>query len=160
MTGYALIQRIKSEVSIVSSETISLNGRDDLCTRLGKLHCRLTELLRRDRPDVVAVEDVFVSQNARSALALGQARGAALAAVGMLELSLAAYPPATIKRAVAGHGRADKNQIQRMMQVVLNLTDLPPADAADAMAVAVCHALHLRQQHMIGASERRRRVQP
>ena len=128
-------------LQVLSSGTIRLKRRTDLGSRLGELHGALSEILTQGQPTVVAIEDIFTAQNARSALALGQARGAALAAGGGTGIPLRAYAPAMVKRAVAGHGRADKQQIQRMAQVVLGLERMPTPDEADAMAVALCHAM-------------------
>jgi crossover junction endodeoxyribonuclease RuvC len=88
---------------------------------------------------MVAIEDVFTHQNPRSALALAQARGMALAVCGLTGLSVASYPPASVKKAVAGSGRADKDQIARMVQTLIGLKSLPRADATDALAVAITH---------------------
>jgi crossover junction endodeoxyribonuclease RuvC len=104
----------------------------------------LADYLNVVRPDVVALEDVFSAKNARSALALGQARGAVLAAAGYLNIPVHAYAPAKVKRAVAGYGRADKRQMQQMMRVLLSLDYLPATDEADAMAIAMCHAMQTR----------------
>jgi crossover junction endodeoxyribonuclease RuvC len=90
-------------------------------------------------PTVVAVEDVFLHQNPRSALALAQARGMVLAVVGLAGLSVASYPPASVKKAVSGSGRADKGQVARMVQMLIGLRSLPRADATDALAVAITH---------------------
>ena len=141
-TGYAVVRRRGRQLTVVESGTISL-GRDELSRRLGRLQQALEQVLERARPDEVAVEDVFTARNARSALLLGHARGVVLGVAGSRSLPVHAYPPATVKQAVAGHGRADKQQIQRMVQVLLNLGALPGADEADAMAVAICHALRM-----------------
>ncbi len=100
-------------------------------------------MIERHRPDIAAVEDVFVSHNARSALKLGQARGAAVVALLRQGLAVQGYPPRLVKQAVTGYGHADKTQVQRMMQVLLELSGPPSSDAADALAVAVCHAQRL-----------------
>src|SRR5262249_33726775 len=100
----------------------------------------LTEVIAELRPAVVAIEDVFTHINTRSALALAQARGAALAVVGMAGLAVASYPPALVKKTVVGSGRADKDQVARMGQALLALRTAPRADAADALAIAITHA--------------------
>jgi crossover junction endodeoxyribonuclease RuvC len=140
-TGFAVVRSRGRTLSVVDSGTIVLQSREDLSQRLATLQIRLEEVLVRSRPEVVAVEDLFTARNARSALALGQARGVILAAAGRHQLPVAAYPPATVKRAVAGHGRAGKGQIQQMARVILGLDRLPAQDEADAMAIAICHAL-------------------
>src|SRR5688572_2396204 len=107
--------------------------------RLGEIARGLREVIDELEPAVVAVEDVFSHQNPRSALALAQARGMALAVIGLAGLRVASYPPASVKKAVSGSGRADKDQIARMVQVLIGLRSLPRADATDALAVAITH---------------------
>jgi crossover junction endodeoxyribonuclease RuvC len=107
--------------------------------RLGEIARGLREVIDELAPHVVAIEDVFSHQNVRSALALAQARGMALAVVGLAGLSVASYPPASVKKAVSGSGRADKDQVARMVQVLIGLRSLPRADATDALAVAITH---------------------
>ncbi len=105
----------------------------------------LQELLDRYRPHVVAVEELFFARNATTALAVGQARGVVLLAAALRELPVAEYSPATVKVALTGYGRADKVQMQRTVQLLLGLEAVPrPDDAADALAVALCHLLHRR----------------
>jgi crossover junction endodeoxyribonuclease RuvC len=108
--------------------------------RLYEIASGLEEVIDDLGPQAVAAEDVFSAANARSALLLGQARGAALAACGRAGLKVHAYPPAVVKQAVTGRGRAPKEQVARMVQVLCGLRKLPRADAADALAVAVAHA--------------------
>jgi crossover junction endodeoxyribonuclease RuvC len=112
--------------------------------RLAEIAAGLDEVIAELCPDAVAAEDVFTAGNARSALALGQARGAALAVCGRAGLSVWAYAPATVKQAVTGRGRAGKEQVARMVQSLIGLRKLPRADAADALAVAITHA-HVRR---------------
>jgi crossover junction endodeoxyribonuclease RuvC len=92
------------------------------------------------KPDILSVEDVFYARNVRSAITLGQARGAALVAASRAGLQVQAYSPAEIKMAVAGYGGAEKGQVQRMVRAILSLEHLPSPDAADALAAAICHA--------------------
>jgi crossover junction endodeoxyribonuclease RuvC len=112
--------------------------------RLGELACGLREVIAELRPGIVAVEDVFSHQNPRSAIALAQARGMALAVVGLAGLSVASYAPALVKKSVSGSGRADKTQVARMVQSLIGLRSLPRADATDALAVAITHGQRLR----------------
>jgi len=145
-TGYAAIVP-ERRVRLVESGTITL-GRSgaQLSARLGELEQALEQLVARIQPTEVAVEDLFSARNARSALALGQARGVVLAVVGRRQLPVHAYAPATVKQAVTGSGRADKGQVRRTMEFLLSLDALPAPDEADAMAIAVCHALSLRRR--------------
>lgn len=161
VTGYAGVMRQGRTLSVMDSGNIVLNKKAEVSVRLAELLRRLEAVIDAIQPAVVAVEDIFTHRNARSALLLGQARGVVLAVAGTHELPVFAYPPATVKRAVAGHGRADKAQMQRMVQVLLSLTRVPKEDEADAMAVAACHALGSRGQALTaratGAARRKRR---
>ena len=148
ITGYAVVERQGRQLSVVDSGIIRLTRIEGISLRLAELLTRLEEIIGKVEPDAVAVEDVFTSRNARSALLLGQARGVALAVAGRQGLPVHAYPPATVKRAVSGHGRADKKQMQRMVQVLLSLSRTPVEDEADALAVAICHALGSKGQAM------------
>jgi crossover junction endodeoxyribonuclease RuvC len=113
--------------------------------RLAEVHRTLSLELERWQPEVVAIEEVFYSVNAKSALKLGQVRGVALLAAAQLRLPVAEYAPLSIKSSVVGYGLAKKEQVQFMVARLLNLSELPqPADAADALAIAICH-LHTAQ---------------
>ena len=159
ITGYAGLLRQGRQLTVLDSGNIVLKRGAEVSARLGELLRRLEEVMDAVQPAVVALEDIFTHRNARSALALGQARGVVLAVAGRRDLPVHAYPPATVKRAVGGHGRADKAQIQRMVQVLLSLTSAPAEDEADAMAVALCHALGSRGKALQAraAGTRRRR---
>jgi crossover junction endodeoxyribonuclease RuvC len=110
--------------------------------RLRRIFDGVQDLVHRHAPDAVALEESFVGADARTALSVGQARGAVLVAAASLEVGCAEYPPATVKQAVCGYGRADKAQVQRMVKAILGLEEAPePSHAADALAVAICHAL-------------------
>jgi len=115
----------------------------------------MAEVIARHRPDVASVEQVFVASSPRSALVLGQARGAALVALGEAGLTVHEYAPTQIKQAVTGSGRAAKEQIQRMVRTLLSLESRPAADAADALAAAICHA-HMGRLAGLGVAPRRR----
>jgi crossover junction endodeoxyribonuclease RuvC len=110
--------------------------------RLKRIHDAVAELIAKQSPAAVVLEESFVGVDARTALSVGQARGAVLVACANAEVACAEYPPATVKHAVCGYGRAEKAQVQRMVRVILGLAELPtPHHAADALAVAICHAL-------------------
>lgn len=108
--------------------------------RLGEIARWLTDVITELRPSVLAVEDVFSKVNPRSALALAQARGMVLAVAGMAGLAVYSYPPATVKKTVTGRGRAPKEQVAAMVQMLMGLSTTPSLDAADALAVAITHA--------------------
>jgi crossover junction endodeoxyribonuclease RuvC len=118
--------------------------------RLRSLYQRLSELLRVHRPAAAAVEKLFFGRNTTTALTVGQARGVALLAIAQAGLSVAEYTPAEVKFALSSYGRATKSDIQRMTQMLLRLPSIPkPDDAADALAVALCHA-HSMRAHALG----------
>jgi crossover junction endodeoxyribonuclease RuvC len=110
--------------------------------RLKTIFDGVAELIARHRPEALALEDLYVGADARIALSVGQARGAVLVAGAVAGVACSGYPPATVKQAVCGYGRAEKVQVQRMVKAILALDELPQPDhAADALAVAICHAL-------------------
>lgn len=139
-TGYGCIETSGSRHHLVVCGSLSAPARSTFPDKLRHIHAGLAALLARHRPDCVAVEDIFYARNVRSALKLGHARGIALLAAAEAGLPVAEYPPATIKMAVVGFGRAEKHQVGEMIRLLLGLDDVPtPHDAADALAVAVCH---------------------
>ena len=110
--------------------------------RLKTIYDGVVELIEVHAPDAVALEESFVGVDARTALSVGQARGAVLVACANAHVQCTEYPPATVKHAVCGYGRAEKAQVQRMVRAILGLDEIPtPHHAADALAVAICHAL-------------------
>ncbi len=111
-----------------------------MAQRLQEIFQSLSQLIAEFQPDTLAIEKVFMHRNADAALKLGQARGAAIVAAVNAGLAVYEYSPNAIKQAVVGHGHADKIQVQHMVRVLLNLPGTPQADAADALAVALCHA--------------------
>lgn len=139
LTGYGLIDSDGRRSVHLVHGVIKLSG-EALPPRLGEIFATLSALIREHRPDVMAIEQVFVAKNPSSALKLGQARGAAICAAVDCGLSVAEYTPTRIKQAVVGSGRADKVQVQHMVQMILGLRQKPQADAADALAVALSHA--------------------
>ncbi|MES9987038.1 MAG: crossover junction endodeoxyribonuclease RuvC [Candidatus Thiodiazotropha endolucinida] len=139
MTGYGLIDTDGVHSVYLSHGVIKLSG-EPLPPRLGEIFAKISGLIQEHQPDVMAIEQVFVAKNPSSALKLGQARGAAICAAVYRGLSVAEYTPTRIKQAVVGTGRADKAQIQHMVQMILGLRQKPQADAADALAVALSHA--------------------
>ncbi len=142
--GYGVIDEDAGALVYVECGVLTSVETRPVEQRLGEIARGLREVIGELRPDVVAMEDVFTHQNPRSALALAQARGAALAVVGLLGLSVASYAPASVKKAVSGSGRAEKGQVARMVQVLIGLRSLPTADATDALAVAITHGRSAR----------------
>jgi crossover junction endodeoxyribonuclease RuvC len=140
-TGYGVVAHSGGRLVALDGGVIDTPARQELALRLATIHTRVAELLAEYAPDAVAVEELYFGANARSALAVGQARGVVLLAAGQRDIPVASYTPQQIKGAVCGSGRAAKDQVQRMVQVLLSLATLPKPDhAADALAVAICHA--------------------
>lgn len=143
LCGWGIVERRGSKVVHLDNGVLAV--ADDgapLAERLARLLRGLEAVITRHQPAVGAVETVFTNRNARAALILGQARGVALAALASAGLPVHEYTPQQIKKAVTGSGRADKAQVQHMVTLRLELPETPQADAADAVAVAMCHAQH------------------
>jgi crossover junction endodeoxyribonuclease RuvC len=139
-TGYGCIETDGRRHTLIASGAIAPAAGAALPDRLGEIHDHLRGLIARYRPECVAIESLFHAKNVKSALVLGHARGVAVLAVVQAGLPIVEYTPAAIKASVVGHGRADKNQIQQMVKLLLGLDTVPtPHDAADALAVAICH---------------------
>jgi len=139
-TGYGCVDTDGSRHRLVACGAIATPPGADFPERLLVIHRELVRLLRKHRPDCVAVESVFYAANVRSALKLGHARGVALLAAVEGGYPLVEYAPAEIKQAVVGYGRAEKRQVGEMVRLLLGLTEIPePHDASDALAVAICH---------------------
>lgn len=145
ITGYGVVEARGAELHHIDSGAIRV-PRTDTCARLAFIAEKIRDAIRRNQPDSVAVEKVFIARNARSALTLGQARGAALVACGELCESVQEYSALEIKQAVVGRGRADKVQVQHMVRVLLALRETPQADTADALACAICHINYTRSR--------------
>ncbi len=140
-TGYGVVARRGGRLVALDGGVIETSPRADAGARLADIHARVGELITEHRPEAVAVEDLYFGTNARSAFAVGQARGVVLLAAGQAGLECVSYTPQQVKGAVCGSGRAAKDQVQRMVQAVLSLAELPAPDhASDALAVAICHA--------------------
>lgn len=149
ITGFGVVESDEGSAMprLVCRKTgaIRLAKSKPLCDRLAEVYRTLSAELAAWQPDVVAVEEVFYSVNAKSALKLGQVRGVALLAAAQQQLPVAEYAPLSIKSSVVGYGLAKKEQVQFMVARLLDLPELPePADAADALAIAICH-LHTAQ---------------
>jgi crossover junction endodeoxyribonuclease RuvC len=139
-TGYGCIESSGSRHRLVTCGILSAPARSTFPERLRAIHAGLQVLLVEHRPECVAIENVFFAKNVRSALKLGHARGVALLAASQASIPVVEYSPAEIKRSVVGYGRAEKQQVQAMMKLLLGLDTAPsPHDVADALAVAICH---------------------
>jgi crossover junction endodeoxyribonuclease RuvC len=140
-TGYGVVAHDRGRLVALDGGVIETSAGQDAGVRLTRIHARVGELLDAYEPDAVAIEDLYFGANARSAFAVGQARGVVILAAGQRDIRCSSYTPQQVKNAVCGSGRADKGQVQRMVQTLLSLPELPAPDhAADALAVAICHA--------------------
>jgi crossover junction endodeoxyribonuclease RuvC len=146
LTGYGVIESIQGRLQFVSCGVIKTTPRAAFAHRLNEIFDGINEVIQLHGPEVAAVEDVFLASNPRSALKLGQARGAAVVAAMQNGLRVKDYSAKMIKQAVAGYGQAEKAQVQHMVRVLLALSASPSADAADALAVAICHANSLQMR--------------
>ena len=142
-TGYGVVAHDRGRLVALDGGVIETRAGLDSGVRLAEIHTRVGELMDGYAPDAVAVEDLYFGANARSAFAVGQARGVVILAAGQRSIPCRSYTPQQVKAAVCGSGRAGKGQVQRMVQTLLGLPEPPSPDhAADALAVAICHANH------------------
>jgi crossover junction endodeoxyribonuclease RuvC len=153
--GYGVVRTEGSKLQHLAHGCLRAPRGMDIARRLAKLHAELVVLLDRFEPDAVAIERVFTAKNPKSALTLGQARGAILVAVGAKKLPLAEYAPAEVKLAVGGHGSCSKEQLARMAERItgISLADAS-ADASDALAIAICHAQAVAREEWLARSQR------
>ena len=139
-TGYGLVREAKEGLVLVEAGVITTPASQPLATRLQTIYSRLAQIAQDSGVTEAAVEELFFSRNVRTALSVGHARGVALLALADAGLPIAEYKPLEIKQAITGYGGADKRQVQEMVRMLLELDEAPqPDDAADAVAVAVCH---------------------
>jgi crossover junction endodeoxyribonuclease RuvC len=140
-TGYGVVAQRRGRMLALDGGVVETASGRDAGARLATVYDRIGALMDEYRPDALALEDVYFGANARSAFAVGQARGVVMLAAGQRGIPCSSYTPQQVKGAVCGNGRAAKDQVQRMVQTLLALPELPrPDHAADALAVAICHA--------------------
>ncbi len=144
LTGYGIVDSSGPRLRFVACGVVKKTPRYPMAARLNEIFDGLNEVIQLHGPECAAVEDVFVAKNPRSAIKLGQARGAAVVAAMQNGLAVSDYSPRQVKQAVAGYGQAEKDQVQNMVCMLLHLKRSPSADAADALAVAICHANAVR----------------
>ena len=138
-TGYGVISCERGKLLCLAYGSIKTESKKDLSERLEILDLELKKLIKKYQPDVVAVEQLFFNKNTKTALIVGQARGVLLLRIKKSGLKMLEFTPGQVKQAVAAYGRASKNQVQKMVKIILSLKSLPqPDDAADALAVAIC----------------------
>jgi crossover junction endodeoxyribonuclease RuvC len=152
-TGFGLVRSLPSgEYELVDFGTVLTKTGQPMPARLSELFHKLTEVIELHQPDTSAVEQLFFQTNVKTAISVGQARGVALLALSEAHVPVGEYTPLQIKQAVTGYGKADKRQVQEMVRVLLRMDGLPkPDDAADALAVAICHLQSSQMRRAIEA---------
>jgi crossover junction endodeoxyribonuclease RuvC len=154
--GYGCVERSGGGLRAVAGGVITTSPEDRLPVRLAQLAVELESLMAELAPDVVAVERVFFQTNARTAMSVGQASGLALATAARAGMAVVEYTANEVKQSVAGYGAADKRQVQQMVKLLLDLPVVPsPPDAADALALAICHATVVPLLERVGLAEAR-----
>lgn len=154
ITGYGVVREDEAGLSLVDCGVITTPADQPLAVRLQHIYREIRSVIRRYQPDAAAVEELFFSRNVRTALSVGQARGVALLALAEAGLPIYEYKPLQVKQTVAGYGGAGKQQMQEMVRMLLHLKEAPqPDDAADAVAVAVCHLHSRRMATLIAEGE-------
>ncbi len=160
ITGYGLVRELPSgDLELVECGAITTPAGQPLPERLLKIDRALQQLLARHQPDAAAVEELFFCKNVTTALVVGQARGVTLLALARADVPVFEYKPMAVKQAVTGYGGAPKSQVQEMVRMLLHLENIPrPDDAADAVAVAVCHFYHARLGDLLASQDRNEEV--
>ena len=149
-SGYGIVTEEDHKLFHVVSGGISPSAKQPFPKRLGKIYDELEKIITKYKPQAVVIEDLFVSNNIKAALKLGHARGVAILAAVNAGLPVYEYAPAEVKQAVVGTGKAEKKQVQSMVKALLDLPKVPqPADAADALAAAICHIHSSRMREML-----------
>jgi crossover junction endodeoxyribonuclease RuvC len=151
--GWGIVEG-EEDPRLVAYGTLTTPAGPPLAGRLLTLYQGLRDILARYRPDTAALEELFFARNVRTAFAVGQARGAALVALAEAGLAVHEYSPLEVKQAVTGYGAAEKAQVQEMVRALLSLAEIPrPDDAADALAVALCHFHSARTEEMLARAQ-------
>lgn len=150
-TGYGVVEYSGNRFKLKDYGVVSTEAKLATEIRLQKIYGRLRNLILKHRPDCFAVEQLFFNSNVRTAIAVGQGRGVCLLVAADGKLPVFEYTPLQVKQAVVGYGRANKSQVQQMVKAILNLNEIPkPDDAADALALAICHAHSYKLNDMAG----------
>ena len=152
--GYGVIEEQESELGLMDCGALTTAPNMPLSQRLHTLYLGLLNLIARYQPSEIAIEQPFVAKNVRSALAVGQAIGMAMVAAGEKGIPIHQYTPTQVKQAVSSYGRSGKEQVQEMVRIQLRLSSLPqPSDAADALAVALCHVQEMHLARIMGSEK-------
>ncbi len=160
ITGYGLVWGEGDDLRLVDYGAITTSSDESLPQRLQEIYHQLTTIIQERQPSSAAVEKLFFSRNVRTALSVGQARGVALLAIANAGITVHEYTPLEVKQAVVGYGRATKEQVQEMVKMLLGLDSVPqPDDAADAIAIAICHLHSARMKNLIQAQNSKLKAQ-
>lgn len=152
--GWGVVRQEGNRLKYVQHGAITTPSDWEMPRRLGRLFDGVTELVRGYRPDTVAIEELFFNTNVTTGITVGQARGVAILAAYKAGIEVAEYTPLQVKQAVTSYGRADKRQVQEMVRALLNLREIPkPDDAADGLAIAICHAFSSRMGGKVGVGK-------
>jgi crossover junction endodeoxyribonuclease RuvC len=152
--GWGVVRQEGNRLRYVQHGAISTPADWEMSRRLSRLFDGVTELIRGYRPEVVAVEQLFFNTNVTTAITVGQARGVALLAAYKAGVEVCEYTPLQVKQAITSYGRADKRQVQEMVRALLNLREIPkPDDAADGLAIAICHAFSRGMSGKVGVGK-------
>ena len=139
--GFGVIEQNNNQLQVIDFGVVETAAKESFPRRLEQIHHRLTDIFKQYTPDVIVVEELFFSKNVKTAIDVGQVRGVVILTAVQQQVEVREYTPLQVKLAVVGYGRATKDQIQKMVKVLLKLSQIPkPDDAADALAVAICHA--------------------
>jgi len=153
ITGYGIIDKNRNNYKPVCYGKITTEPQQQTFERLIILYETLMEIFQEYQPQFAAVEELFFNKNAKTAMIIGQARGVAILAAANAGLDVYEYTPLQVKQAVAGYGRAEKKQVQKMVKLLLNLDEIPrPDDVADALAIALCQASSYKMQNLLDRS--------
>ena len=152
ITGYGIVRDAPDgRLSELDHGVIRTDSKTPYPVRLKEIHDGISSLIKQYKPQVVAIEELFFSKNVSTALLVGQARGVVILTCVLADLELSEYTPIQVKEAVTGYGRAEKMQVQQMVKVLLGLAEIPkPDDAADALALAICHLNSYRMRNVMG----------
>ena len=148
ITGYGVVEKQRNGLHHVLYGEVKMAKAASRSSCLVMIYDNLLEVIDRSSPDVIAIEDIFYGKNIKSLIRQGEARGVVILACSHRHMPIYEYTPLEIKKAVVGYGRAEKNQVQTMVKAILRLPELPPVDAADALAVAICHVNYLKTLSM------------
>jgi crossover junction endodeoxyribonuclease RuvC len=144
VTGYGVVEKQRNDLIALLQGDVRLASNDSLSSFMIALYNQLLAVIDDIEPDAMAIEDIFYGKNVKSLIKQAHVRGVVILAGAMRQIPVFEYSPLEVKQAVVGYGRAEKSQVQKMVATILHLSKIPPADAADALAVAICHINFLK----------------